>query len=178
MIMAYNGYGGYYNAYPQYGNTMGYQQFQQPMMQQQMMNGQQQSNEIPFSEMHFGTMKEAEAHIVSPMKSVLFFNRGLNEIYIKSADNMGNPLLETFKKVGMENNSTEPVSSQFDPKDFVKREDLNALPTKDDLKGFLTIENTKNFVTQDDIKALTDKLTELQKQVRINEILKGETNNG
>lgn len=176
--MAYNGYGGYYNAYPQYGNTMGYQQFQQPMMQQQMMNGQQPNNEVPFTEVHFGTMKEAEAHIVAPMKSVLFVNRGLNEMYIKSADNMGNPSLETFKKVGAEDKSTEPVSSQFDPKEFVKREDLNALPTKEDLKGFLTAENTKEFVTKADLKALTNQLTEIEKKIRINEILKGETNNG
>lgn len=176
--MAYNGYGGYYNGYPQYGNTMGYQQFQQPMVQQQMMNTQQQNTEIPFSEIHFGTMKEAEAHIVAPMRSVLFFNRALNEIYIKSADNMGNPLLETFKKVGTEDKSSEVVLGEFDPKEFVKREDLNALPTKEDLKGFLTAENTKEFVTKADLKALTDKIAELQKQVRINEILKGETHNG
>lgn len=176
--MAYNGYGGYYNGYPQFSNTMGYQQFQQPMAQQQMMNAQPQNNEIPFSEVHFGTMKEAEAHIVAPMKSALFVNRGLNEMYIKSSDNMGNPSLETFKKVGTEDKSTEPVSSKFDPKEFVKRQDLNALPTKEDLKGFLTAENTKEFATKTDLKALTDKMTELQKQIRINEILKGETNNG
>ena len=93
--MAYNNYGGYYG-YPQY-NSMSYQQYQQPMAQQQIMSNQQQNNEIPFSEMHFGTMKEAEAHIIAPLKSAVFYNKGLGEIYVKSADGMGNPYLETFK---------------------------------------------------------------------------------
>lgn len=176
--MAYNGYGGYYNSYPQFNSNMGYQQFQQPLMQQQMMNAQQQGNEIPFSEMHFGTLKEAEAYIVPPMKSVVFYNTALGELYIKSADNMGKPNLETFKKVGMEDNAKEPVSPVLDGKDFVKMEDLKEFLRRDDLKGVLTAENTKDFVTKADLKALTDKLSELQKQVRINEILKGEDASG
>lgn len=177
--MAYNGYGGYYNSYPQFNSNMGYQQFQQPLMQQQMMSGQQQSNEIPFSEMHFGTIKEAEAHIVPPMKSVLFYNTALGEVYIKSADNMGKPMLETFKKVGMEDdNSKEPVSPVLDTKDFVKMEDLKDFLTRDDLKGVLTAENAKDFVTKQDIQGISTKLEELSKQVKINAILKGDTNNG
>lgn len=175
--MAYNGYGGYYNGYPQYSGV-GYQQFQQPMMQQQMMNTQQQNNDIPFSEMHFGTIKEAEAHIVSPMKSVLFYNTALGEVYIKSADNMGKPMLETFKKVGAENKSTEPVSSEIDLKDFATRDDLKDFLTRDDLKGLLTTENAKEFVTKQDIQGISTKLEELSKQVKINAILKGDTNNG
>ena len=167
--MAYNGYGGYYNSYPQFNSNMGYQQYQNPIMQQQVMNGQQQGNDIPFSEMHFGTFKEAEAYIVPPMKSVVFYNTALGEIYIKSADNMGKPALETFKKVVAENESEKPVSAVVDTKDFVKREDL---------KDFLTIENTKDFVTKQDIQSINNKLEDLSKQVRINAILKGDTNNG
>lgn len=175
--MAYNGYGGYYNGYPQY-TGVGYQQFQQPIMQQQMMNAQQQTAEIPFYEMHFGTIKEAEAHIVPPMKSVLFYNTALGEVYIKSADNMGKPTLETFKKVGMENKSTEPVSSEFDPKDFATRDDLKDFLTHNDLKGLLTAENAQDFVTKQDLKTITAKIEELSKQIKINAILKGEDASG
>lgn len=160
--MAYNGYGGYYNSYPQYSNTMGYQQFQQPIIQQQMMNSQQQNNEIPFYEVHFGTIKEAEAHIVPPMKSVCFVNRGLGEIYIKSADEMGNPLLETFKKVGIEDKSAEPKQPEIDMSQFIKSTDLEKY----------------EFVTKKDLVGINDKLAELSKKVKINEILKGGDNNG
>lgn len=176
--MAYNGYGGYYNSYPQFNSSMGYQQYQNPIMQQQVMSGQQQGNDIPFSEMHFGTLKEAEAYIVPPMKSVVFYNTALGEIYVKSADNMGKPVLETFKKVVAENESEKPVSAVLDTKDFVKREDLKDFLTKNELKDVLTIENTKDFVTKQDIQSINNKLEDLSKQVRINAILKGDTNNG
>lgn len=152
-------------------------QFQRPVMPQPQVQPQQYVD-VPFVLTAYGTLDEVKAQMISPTKAIMFIDKAKNEFYIKSCDAMGNSSLETFKYSKVDENAPEPVSSQFDPKDFVKREDLNALPTKDDLKGFLTIENTKNFVTQDDIKALTDKLTELQKQVRINEILKGETNNG
>lgn len=165
--MAYNNYSGYYG-YPQY-NSMSYQQYQQPMAQQQIMSNQQQNNEIPFSEMHFGTIKEAEAYIVAPMKSAVFYNRGLGEIYIKSADAMGNPYLETFKKVGVENNTTKAETSEFDPKMFVKSEDLKNFITKDDLNDFLTT---------NDFDQIMQEIDRLKKRIQINEIEKKGNANG
>lgn len=165
--MAYNPYGSYYG-YPQY-NSMSYQQYQQPVMQQQMMNSQQPNNEIPFTEMHFGTMKEAEAHIIAPLKSAVFYNKGLGEIYVKSADGMGNPYLETFKKVGVENNTPKVETSEFDPKNFVKIEDLKGFITKNDLKDFLTV---------NDFDQIMQEIDRLKKRIQINEIEKKGNANG
>lgn len=151
-------------------------QFQRPVMPQPQ--PQQQYADVPFVLTAYGTLDEVKAQMVAPTKAIMFIDKAKNEFYIKSCDAMGNPALETFKYSKVDENAPEPVSSQFDPTEFVKREDLNALPTKEDLKGFLTAENTKEFVTKSDLKALTDKLSELQKQIRIDEILKGETNNG
>lgn len=113
--MAYNNYG-YGYSYPQYNTNMGYQNYQQPTIQ---------NRDIPFTESYYGTMKEAEAYIVPPMKSVLFINKANNEIYVKSADAMGNPAFETFKRVGIEEPPKQPA---FDTEMFVKKETFeNAL---------------------------------------------------
>ena len=162
--MAYGNYNGYGYGYPQYNTMMGYQQFQQPMGQN-MMQPQTQSNEVPFSEMHFGTMKEAEAHIVAPNKAVLFLNNPLGEIYVKSADNMGNPSFKTYKLVGADNNPTQPVSHEFDPKNFVKTDDLKDLVTKEDLRNFIKREDLINFATLEDLSEFDRKLEKFQKQM-------------
>lgn len=155
--MAYGNYGNYsYNGYQQY--PMGYQQYQQPMAQNMM---QQQVSDNPFPEAHFGTIKEAEGHIVAPNKSVAFYNSPLGEIYIKTADNMGNPSLITFKRV---NNQQETQAPQFDPNLFVKRDELGQFITKNDLG---------DFTTKDDLKDLYAKLDILQRQIKIKEIEKG-----
>lgn len=162
--MAYGNYGNYsYNGY-QY-NPMGYQQYQQPQpMAQNIM--QQQVSDNPFAEAHFGTIKEAEGHIVAPNKSVAFYNSPLGEIYIKTADNMGNPSLITFKRV---NNQQETQTPQFDPNLFVKRDELGQFITKNDLG---------NFTTKDDLKELYSKLDVLQRKMNIREIEKGAGDNG
>ena len=135
--MSFGNYNGYGYGYPQYSTNMGYQQFQQPMSQN-IMQQQIQTAEVPFSEMHFGTMKEAEAHIVAPNKAVLFLNNPLGEIYVKSADGMGNPSFKTYKLAIAENSTQELDSKNFvkydDLKDFIKREDLTNFATLDDLK--------------------------------------------
>lgn len=157
--MAYGNYGNYsYNGYQQY--PMGYQQYQQPNMMQQ------QVSDNPFPEAHFGTIKEAEGHIVAPNKSVAFYNSPLGEIYIKTADNMGNPSLITFKRV---NNQQETQTPQFDPNMFVKRDELGQFITKNDLG---------NFTTKDDLKELYSKLDVLQRKINIREIEKGAGDNG
>ena len=99
-------------------------------------------------------------------------------MYIKSANNMGEPLLELFKFSKIDDAHAEQSTIKLDTKDFVKVQDLEGLATKDDLKVFLTAESTSNFVTKDDVKVLADKIEQLQKQlqkqVQINAILKGD----
>ena len=134
----------------------------------------QQYTDVPFLFVGYGTLDEAKPYIVPPTKAVMFIDKVKNEFYIKSCDNTGNPSLETFKFTRVTDNPSEEVSSQIDTKEFVTKQDLSLLPTKEDLKGFLTVENTKDFVTKSDFKILTNKLDQLQKQIKINEILKEE----
>lgn len=163
------GSGGYgYNSTPYYSQYP--QQSQQPMQTQQPM----QYQEVPFSEVRYGTIDEAKAYIVGPSKSVMFINRDTSEFYIKSADNMGKPSLETFKYSKSNSNSSQAVSGENggnkqeiigNTEDFVKRNEL---------EGFLTAENTKDFVRQSDIEALIAKMQVLEKQISIANMVKRE----
>ena len=169
--MAYGNYGNYsYNGYQQY--PMSYQQYQQPMAQTMM---QQQVSDNPFPEAHFGTIKEAEGHIVAPNKSVAFYNSPLGEIYIKTADNMGNPSLITFKRV---NNQQETQTPQFDPNMYVKRNEFDEFVNKNTKIEVITKEDLKDFITKGDLEALYKKIDVLQRKINIREIEKGAGDNG
>ena len=160
--MAYNNYGGYSYGYPQYNPNMGYQQFQQNMGQpQQQMMQQPQNNEMPFAEVLFGNLKEAEARVVYPSKSVCFVNNALGEIYVKSADNMGNQSFKTYKQVGLEQ-TNEEQKPEIDTKSFIKREEL------------------KDYITFDDLNRLNEHIDKVEakvdKALRLQELLGGKEN--
>lgn len=155
----------------QYGQPYNYM-YQNQMPQKPL----QPQQEMPFKEVRYGTIDEAKAHIVMPNQSVMFINRNIGEFYVKSANNMGEPLLETFKFEKVDNLSENTQKADIDTNLFVKRDDLKDVVTKEDLKMFLTADNTKNFVTKEDIKTLADKVEALQKQIKIREILGGEQN--
>ena len=172
MFNSYLGNNQYGNQfYPAYGQNYTPYQSVQSQLRQNFMQPQQvaQTQDVPFTEVRFGTFDEAKAYIVPPLKAVMFINRNNSEFYIKSADNMGEPTLEAFKYSRVGDKPTEPIMPEFDPKDFVKTGDL---------KGFLTFEDTKNFLTKDDLKGIDTKLDNLQKQIKINEILKGDDKSG
>lgn len=163
--MNYNNYsyGGY--GYTPYNANIGYQNYQQPIAQpqQQIIQPQAQNNDIPFSEMHFGNLKEAEAYIVAPMKSVLFLNKAEGEIYVKSADNMGNPSFMTYKQVGIDKYSSEKESPVLDTKNFVKT---------DMLKDFVTKEDIKAIDFSNDIDKINSKLTGFEAKLeRMNKLM-------
>lgn len=180
--MAYNPYGNYgYGMYPQYNANMGYQNFQQPTMQspmaqQQMVQPQNQSAELPFSEMLFGTLKEAEGYIVAPNKSVCFVNNALGEIYVKSADGMGNPSFKTYKLANSTNSSTETKTTEFNPKEYLKKEDLVGIVMKTDLEGMATKQDLANFITKKDFETVSAQLDNLSKKIKISEFLDGDKN--
>lgn len=159
--MAYNNYGNYgYGAYPQYNANMGYQNFQQPIVQPQpVMPTQPQTNGIPFSEVFFGTLKEAEGHIVTPNKSVCFVNNSSGEIYVKSADSMGNQSFKTYKQVGTESPSLEPQAPTFNPNDYIKKTELNDLVAKPDLSNFAEKSDLKGLVRQETLESLFNDIT-------------------
>lgn len=142
-----------YNTFGQSYGTYQPQVTQRPMATQQY-------QDIPFSDVMYGTFDEAKAYIVAPTKSVMFIDRDKSEFYVKSADNMGKSFLEPFKYSKLDENPTEPKQPEIDLSQFVKSSDLI------------------DFVTKQDLATINEKLDTLSKQVRINEILKGGDNNG
>lgn len=147
--------------YASYGyNGYGYQ----PQAQNQIQKPVQQQD-FPFSVVRFGTLDEAKGHIVAPSRAIMFIKSDFSEIYVKSADAMGNPALETFKCSRIDENPTLPVSPVLDPKDFVKMEDLKDFVKSEDIKELPTKQEMENFAKkmhsmEDEIKKL-NRLTEL-----------------
>ena len=85
-----------------------------------------------FSDVMYGTLAEASAYIVPPTKSYMFINRDNMEFYVKSADNMGNSTLETYKYSKTINNPTENISHNLGV--FLSREEAsNVFATKEDI---------------------------------------------
>lgn len=141
--------------------------FQRPIMQQSQ--PQNQFADVPFVLTAYGSLDEIKGQMVAPTKAIMFIDKAKKEFYIKSCDGAGNPSLEIFRFSKVDENAPEQVSTpQFDLNDFVK---------KDDLKDFITTESSKEFVTKTDIKDLSDKIAELQKKIKINEILKSQDSN-
>lgn len=133
--MAYNTYSPFgqgMGGYQQYANPVGYQQYAQPVMQPQMV--QPQVQDVPFTEVRFGTLDEAKAYIVPPTKSVMFINKDLDEFYVKSADNMGKPTLERFGYSKLDDTDNAPKNNVgIDTSAFIKRDELKDIATKSDL---------------------------------------------
>ena len=167
-------------SYPNYGYGVGYgtnpyfQGYQQPYQQNQFMNTNrqeqsqpiqniQQIQDIPFSEVRYGTLDEAKGYIVSPSRAVMFIDQDKSQFYIKRADTMGKPTLESYKYSSLDKLSNEQQTQPTEPNSFVKREELTDFLTKKDLSGFLT---TK------DLTEIKEKLDRLQKQIEINKIAK------
>ena len=138
---SYMGYGQYPQYNPNYmQGYQGFQQQQQRPMQQpfQQAPAQQpmQNQEVPFSEVRYGTLDEAKAYIVMPGRAVMFINRSVGEFYIKSANNMGEPTLETFKYVSADKDFSADVKKEEPKVSYVKKEDLKDYATLDDLNRF------------------------------------------
>lgn len=157
-----NNYFGQYPSYQNYGQYPQYQPMQQ-RPQMQPMTQQTMEQEMPFSEVRYGTRAEAEARVVFPNRSIMFIDKNLGEIYIKTANQMGEPTFQefTFKA---KNNEKEEVAVEQEIK-------INT-------ENFLTKDDAKDFLKKGDLKTIDEKLDFLEKQVKINKILKGEDENG
>lgn len=149
--------------YASYGyNGYGYQS---PVVQPQQVQKPVQPQDFPFSVVRFGTLDEAKGHIVPPSKAIMFIKSDFSEIYVKSADAMGNPALETFKCSRIDENPTLTVSPVLDPKEFVRKDELSGFATAEDIKGLPTKQEMEDFAKkmhsmEDEIKKL-NRLTEL-----------------
>lgn len=157
----YNNYFGQYPNYQNYGQYPQYQPMQQRPQMQPMVQQQPIEQEMPFSEVRYGTRAEAEARVVYPSRSVMFIDRNLGEIYIKTANQMGEPTFQEFT---------------FKAKDTQKEEAPLVEEPKINTENFLTKEDAKDFLKKGDLRTIDDKLAFLEKQVKINQILKGEDN--
>ena len=161
-----NSYLGNMQYNPQGYNSYGYNNYgmYQPQVQSQAQKPIQQQ-EFPFSVVRFGTLDEAKAHIVPPSKAIMFIKSDFSEIYVKSADTMGNPALETFKCSRIDNYTADTISPVLDTKEFVKQGDLKEFVTKKDIEGLCARQDFENFSEklvgiENDIKKL-NRLTEL-----------------
>ena len=144
---SYQGYG--QQPYPQY-QPMQQRPQMQPMVQNQPPVEQQQ--DIPFSEVRYGTRAEAEARVVLPNKASMFIDRNLGEIYIKTANYMGEPTFQEFV---------------FKPKEMIAEMPV-VKETKVETPNFLTKEDVKDFLKKGDLKTIDEKLEYLERQIKEN----------
>ena len=97
------------------------------------------------------------------MKSVCFVNNALGEIYVKSADGMGNPSFKTYKQVGADNNPTNAQTLVVDPLKCV---------TRDDLVGFARVEDLNVFANKKNVEEINSKLVGVENQLKeINKVI-------
>ena len=121
-----------YNPYNNYPN--GYIQNYQQTPQQLFANRQSQQP-APFQDVRLVTEQEANAYIVMAGQRVLLIDLQQGKAWVKSADSWGQSVIEpyTFVKVDASaNNDTGSIESKSI--EYLKKEDLSNLATKDDLK--------------------------------------------
>ena len=149
----YNGYVQPYMAYQQQ-----YQNRQPVQMQHQQQEPQQ---DIPFSEVRYGTLDQAKGYIVMPNRAVMFIDQDKSEFYINRADAMGKPYLETYKYYPLSNlpqkEKTSPQQGDFDGK-------------SQQSEDFLTKKDAESFLTKQDLDEVYKKLEQLQKKIQINKM--------
>ena len=155
----------YFGQYPNYNQNYNppYMNYQNPMQNSVKPIMQQQvQQDLPFAEVRYGTLDEAKGYIVFPTKSVMFIDRNLGELYIKSANQMGEPTLEefTFKK----KTNKEEIKQEV-----VKEEKIN-------FDDFVKVDDLKGLVKEEDFKALNNRIDKLQKL--FDKIAEGEVKHG
>ncbi len=160
-------------AYPTYtGYTPSYQsQFNQPTYPQPQYSSipqnPQQMNRTGI-EVMYATESEATNYLVEPNRKILFIVTDKPMQIFKATDAMGISTSKRYKMEEMNNLSTETQTSEFDPKEFVKRNDLNGFVTSDALdKRISSLSDT-----------ISKQIEDVKKSIKIQEFLKGDKNNG
>ena len=102
-----------------------------------------------------------------PNMSVMFIDPDKSEVYVRKADQVGKQALETYKYSSLDkslnNNETKPT----EPENFVKPEQL---------KDFLTLKDLDEFITYKDLEKINSKLDQLEKKLKISQIIDGGNN--
>lgn len=149
---------------PYMGYTQPYMAYQQQYQNRQPIQQPQQEaqQDIPFSEVRYGTLDQAKGYIVMPNKAVMFIDQDKNEFYINRADSMGKPYLETYKYYPLsnlpQNNQTQPETGKN-----------GGIST--DLGNFLTKKDAEMFPTRQELDDIYKKLEQLQKKIQLNKVI-------
>lgn len=150
-----------YNTYNQNSYTSpyayGYQQrgYNPVVAQQQVMPQQPIVTDFPI---RFANIEEARAFIVMPNQRQFFINNEKSELYIKSADGMGQSYFDEYSIV--------PKGKQAPVVAEATVENAPEMATKDDIKDFVSKDYVKGLESQ--ISALTGKV---DKVLRIGDII-------
>ena len=148
---------------PYMGYTQPYMAYQQQMQaRQQMPMEQAQNQDVPFSEVRYGTLDEAKGYIVAPNRAIMFIDQDKSQFYIKRADSMGKPYLETYKYSSMDNLPSELKSQPQTSKN-------DGIST--DLGNFLTKKDAEMFPTRKELDDIYKKLEQLQKKIQLNKVI-------
>lgn len=151
-MFGYNNYGGAYVPQGQQRPTA------MPMAQQSMVQPQQPMvAPCPFQDVRFVNEKEANGFLVLPNQKVLLIDNEDRKMWVKSADSMGTSTTETYRFERVENVETENIP-QIDTSNFATRKDL------------------ENCVTKDELLSISETIKELEKQVKISQILNDKPN--
>ena len=147
---------GYQQFYPQY------QQYQQPIVQQQIVQPQSQEQQI--QNIRFLNAQQIQAYIPFPNTKEVLVDNENGLAYVVSADNMGISTTKKYSFKDLNEPKTEEKHPEIDMSQYVKITDLDKFAQKTDLDGLLTV---------DSIKTLEGKLALLERQLNAKKEDKG-----
>ena len=150
----FNNYGGYSNG--RYFTTPSYSM---PMFQNRPIEqSQQQQNGIFFNNIRYVSPEDYDKYIVGLGQTDMIINKENGLVKIVSSDMVGNSFTRSFKFEELNSNK---------PKEEQKPEiDLSGYVKKDDLNDFIKIDALTQFSKQID-----DKLSKIEKKIKISEIM-------
>ena len=126
----YNGYSGYATPYQNYN-----------ILAQQKQQSVQNTQQSPFNDVRIATEAEATAHFLFPNTRVLLMDINNNVFWIKSADSLGQSVMEKYTFAKVDSNT---ASSTDAPKI-----------------------NYENFATKDELKTVSEHIERLDKKFDI-----------
>ena len=132
-----------YFPYQQY-NGYGYQQSYIP--QQQQVQQPTMQYETPIHDIRFVTSEEAKAFIVMPNSKALLIDKNGGMAHLKSADNMGQSVTQYFRFEQVNADGT-PIA----PKEQPAKMDFSQFAKKEELQGFVTIEQYNALLAKLDV---------------------------
>ena len=149
----YFGYNGLYQPSQPFYQGQQLQCSQPSQMAQNTQSMPKDIKDIPISEIRIASEQEARGYMLPLNTRVVFKDRDKNRIYVKGVNYQGQAELKIYDLTEVDKDTKENV----DGGNFVDKEEL------------------KNFATKTDISTLAKQIVELQKQIKIKEILGSDT---